>query len=148
MTRRVALTITTILAIVASLTPLTLALEDAAAATLVAGGSVNQVYATGATPGATLELQRDGATVASGTADPAGTFVFGIQYGTTDDLPAGSGYTVREVGGATSGAVTVTDPDDVPDQAFYDGQDLPYGVDDGQTANWLYRTVVAEAHWA
>jgi predicted acyl esterase len=116
-----------LVALVATAFPLALA-SPVAAATPSAHGSVNQVYVTGATPGATLQLRRGGTTVATATADSRGTSIFGNQYGTTDDLPAGS-YTVREGTGTPSAPVTVTDPDDVPAQTFYDDQDLPYGLD-------------------
>jgi predicted acyl esterase len=74
-------------------------------------------------------LARNGTTVATGTAGDGGGYVFGVEYGPEDDLPAGSGYTVREGSGTPVGPVTVTGPDDVPAQSFYDGQDLPYGID-------------------
>jgi predicted acyl esterase len=116
-----------LLALVATALPLSLA-SPAEAAPLSVHGSVNQVYVTGATPGATLQLRRNGTTVATGTADGRGTLIFGNAYGTTDDVPAGT-YRVREGSGTPSPLVTVTDPDDVPAQSFYDSQDLPYGPD-------------------
>src|SRR4051812_41394407 len=74
-----------------------------------ARGSVNQVQVTGATPGATVELLHDGTpTGAHGVADTQGSFIFGVQYGPADDVAAGSGYAVRQVGGSPSAAVTVT----------------------------------------
>jgi len=90
-------------------------------------GSVNQVYVTGADPGATLTLRRQGVLVATGTADERGAFIFGNGYGTADDLPAGT-YRVFEGDGPPSPAVTVTNPDDVPPQSHYDDQELAYGV--------------------
>lgn len=116
------------LALVAGLAPLALA-PTAAADALVARGSVNQVQVTGAAPGAGLELRHEGATVATGTADARGAFIFGVQYGTTDDVPAGTGYTVQIAGGGSESApVTVTAPADDPPQSFYDDQTLPYGL--------------------
>jgi predicted acyl esterase len=118
----------TLLALVATVLPLSLS-APAQAATLSVHGSVNQVYVTGATPASTLTLRHNGTQVATGTADGQGSFIFGVQYGTTDDIAAGTGYTVTEGGGSPSAAVTVTDPEDAPDQSFYDGQDLAYGID-------------------
>src|SRR5688572_19910561 len=113
-----------LVALVATALPLSLASPAAAAASV--HGSVNQVYVTGATPGATLTLKQGATTVATGTVDEQGSFIFGVQYGTADDVPAGT-YTVQE-GSGTPSPVTVTDPDDVPAQSFYDDQDLPYGI--------------------
>ena len=90
-----------------------------------AQGSVAQVFVTHATPGTSLEL-RDGsdATVAIGTADHLGSFVF-------RKLAPGAGYRVHTVGvtpAERSDAVTVLDPDhSVPDAAFYEGQKLEAG---------------------
>src|SRR5690349_8805235 len=117
-----------LVALVATVLPLSLA-DPAVAAPLSVHGSVNQVYVTGATPGSTLTLRHQGVRVATGTADEQGSFIFGVQYGDADDIPAGTGYRVFEGDGPPSPPVTVTDPDDAPAQSFYDGQDLPYGVD-------------------
>jgi len=107
------------------------------AAGLEARGSVNQVAVRGATPGVVLELRQNGGDpIRTGAADAAGTFVFGIDPGTADDVPRGSGYTVTQVGGATvpvdepdwsPGAAPeeVLGPDDHPPQSFYDAQVLP-----------------------
>ncbi|MEL7210353.1 MAG: hypothetical protein AAGK32_19335, partial [Actinomycetota bacterium] len=85
-------------------------------------GSVNQVFVTGASPGATVELFRDGATTGRTlVADVQGSAVFGNGY-PPSPVPAGTGYTVRS-DGAESTAVTVTDPDDHPDAAFYSHPD-------------------------
>jgi predicted acyl esterase len=127
MRRRTVLLI--LLALVATLLPLGLGPAPAHAATLAVHGSVNQVYVTGATPGATLTLRHNTTQVATGTADAQGSFIFGVQYGTTDDVPAGTGYTVREGSGTPSAPVSVTDPDDAPAQSFYDNQDIAYGLD-------------------
>jgi predicted acyl esterase len=117
-----------LLALVATVLPLSLA-DPAAAAPLVVRGSVNQVQVTGAAPGSTLTLRQGTTTIATGTAGAGGGFVFGGQYGPSDDIPAGGGYTVREGAGTPSAPVTVTNPDQVPPQSFYDNQDLPYGID-------------------
>jgi hypothetical protein len=111
--------------------------DPAGAVTLEARGSVNQVEVAGAAPGATLELRQDGGdAIRTGVADAAGTFVFGIDPGTADDVPFGSGYEVAEVGGdtvavaapdwgAASPPFEVLRPTDHPPQSFYDDQVLP-----------------------
>src|SRR5436190_5925769 len=68
----------------------------AGAATFTAHGSVEQVYVAHAPPGDGLDL-RDGTnhTVAHGTADDLGSFLF-------RDVAPGDGYTVRD-GGQSSG---------------------------------------------
>lgn len=78
-----------------------------------AGGSVNQVYVTGLTPGAEVDLL-DAADreVDDGTADAAGAYLFrGVE--------AGTGYQVRS-DGTTVGGLAVTDPDDHPAPGWYD----------------------------
>lgn len=101
--------------------------SPAGAVTLVARGSVEQVFVTGATPSATVELvNASGAVIATGAADEQGAFVFRHD----PDISAGPGYRVRQ-GVDVSPAVTVLDPDEHPDQAFYDARDLaiaPAGV--------------------
>ncbi|MBL8774747.1 MAG: CocE/NonD family hydrolase [Acidimicrobiales bacterium] len=96
----------------------------AGAVTLVAQGSVQQVFVTGATPGATVELlDASNAVVASGPADDGGAFIFGNDPREETPIPPGAGYRVRQ-GGDVSASVTVLDPGDHPDQSFYDAQDL------------------------
>ncbi len=94
------------------------------AVALAAQGSVNQVFATGATPGSTVELlDGSGAVLASGAADDQGAVIFGNDQGVEAPVPPGAGYRVRE-GATTSGPVTVLDPADHPDPSFYDAQTL------------------------
>ncbi|WP_140403784.1 MULTISPECIES: CocE/NonD family hydrolase [unclassified Nocardioides] len=85
--------------------------------------SVNQLYVLSATPGEQLELVgADGATVAAGTVDAAGSLAW-------RELAAG-GYAVRPAAdpGAQSDPVTVGDFDDpAPPQSFYDAQTLAPG---------------------
>ncbi|MCB9372127.1 MAG: CocE/NonD family hydrolase, partial [Microthrixaceae bacterium] len=97
----------------------------AGAVTLDARGSVNQVFVTGATPGATVELVNAfGGVVASGVADDQGAFIFGNDPRGETPVPAGAGYRVRE-GLSRSQPVAVVDPEDsTPPQAFYDDQVL------------------------
>jgi predicted acyl esterase len=84
-----------------------------AAGSFQAGGSVNQVYVTGLTPGAEVDLLDAGhQEVADGTADGAGAYLF-------RDVDAGSGYQVHS-DGTTVGGLVVTDPDDHPEPAWYD----------------------------
>jgi predicted acyl esterase len=103
--------------------------SPAGAVTLTARGSLNQVQVWGATSGATLELlDSSNAVVATGVADAQGASIFGVAPEMSDDVPAGTGYTVRQ-------GVDVSDPVDVftfdydspvhPDQSFYDAQVLP-----------------------
>ena len=84
-----------------------------AAGSFEAGGSVNQVYVTGLTPGDEVDLlDADDDEVASGVADGAGALLF-------REIQAGTGYQVRS-DGTTVGGLAVTDPDDHPDPAWYD----------------------------
>lgn len=89
-----------------------------AAGGLDAHGSVNQVYATGLTPGATVTLvDAHGNTVATRTANPLGGVLF-------RDVPEGPGYVVRS-GAASSAPLTVHDDSPTPwDTSFY-SQTLP-----------------------
>ncbi len=109
----------------------------AAAVTLTARGSLNQVQVWGADPGATLELTGGAlAQPVQGTADDDGAYIFGIAPESTDDVPAGTGYTVHQ-GTDVSNAVDVFDlataQADPPDQSFYDDQDLHMGNGTGVT---------------
>jgi predicted acyl esterase len=87
-------------------------------------GSVEQAYVSGAEPGLALVVaDGSGRQVGSGTTDEAGSLI-------VRDLPPGEGYTFRSVDAAT---VTGTDEfavlgiEDVPEQAFYDDQELTAG---------------------
>jgi predicted acyl esterase len=73
----------------------------AATSPFVARGSVNQVYATGVTPGATVQLlDSTGAQVATRAANAQGGALF-------RDVTAGTGYRVQVAGGPESGPLTV-----------------------------------------
>src|SRR4051812_20976059 len=73
----------------------------AGAAAFDAHGSAEQVYATGADPGATLTLlDPRGATVATEQATAEGGVLF-------RDVDPGSGYRVRSADGTTSDPLTV-----------------------------------------
>lgn len=99
-------------------------LSGAAEASFASGGSVNQLWITGATPGVELELV-DGASlvVQSGTVDEQGALIF-------REVTEGSGY--RVVAGhpgalSASAARTVTAVDQPPAQSFYDSQVINAG---------------------
>lgn len=87
-------------------------------------GSLEQVSVEDATPGEELALHdRSGASVAVGTADEQGSLLFRL-------VEPGKGYRVA----TTTSAVTASDPIDVrsvdgsvPEQSFYDDQDLAAG---------------------
>lgn len=90
-----------------------------------AHGSVEQAYVLGAQPGQELVLaDADGRQVASGFADTFGSLV-------VRDLAPGPGYTFRSVDGdavAGTDAFAVMAITDVPDQSFYDDQELEVGL--------------------
>ncbi len=93
-------------------------------ATFDGSGSVEQAYVLGAEPGQELVLA-DGAgqQVASGAADDLGSLI-------VRDLAPGSGYTFRSVEGDTVAGTdefSVLAITDVPDQSFYDDQELAAG---------------------
>lgn len=113
-----------VIVLVAALVQL-VAPAPAGAVTLQARGSVHQVFVTGATPGATVELvNRFGGVVASGAADDQGAFIFGNHPTEETPIPAGPGYRVRQ-GLSRSAPVAVLDPaTSTPPQSFYDGQTL------------------------
>jgi predicted acyl esterase len=93
------------------------------AAPLVAGGSVNQVWVTGAPPGAALALvAANGSTRAQGHADPQGALLF-------RNVAAGAGYHVaeRSGGSARSGSLRVLGPNQTPAASFYRSQQLGDG---------------------
>lgn len=100
-------------------------LDDAPAASFSAHGSVNQVYITGATPGAVLELV-DGDSIVrqTGTVDTQGALIF-------RGIPAGSA-TARVVAGypddlSASPPLDVSDVDMPPDPSFYSSQTIGDG---------------------
>jgi hypothetical protein len=85
-----------------------------------AHGSVNQVWVIDLAPGVAVELLDAGNNVvADGTADAQGAFLF-------RNVPAGAGYRVRQAG-QLSGPLTVLEPTDHPDDAFYDAITIPFG---------------------
>jgi predicted acyl esterase len=89
-----------------------------------AHGSVEQVYVTHASTGDTIELHdASNATVASGTVDDLGSFLF-------HDVTAGDGYTVVEKhagGDQISGPLHVMTRTEIPPQSFYANQHLTAG---------------------
>jgi predicted acyl esterase len=99
-------------------------LSQAVPATFSAHGSVEQLYVTGADPGADLELVADDRSIVqTGTTDANGTLIF-------RDVKAGEGYVVVADSGTmlqASQAVTVTAPDDAPPPSFYGQQHIGPG---------------------
>jgi len=101
-------------------------LSGAAAASFATGGSVGQVYVTGADAGEVLELVGpDSLVLQSGTVDSQGALIF-------REVPVGAGYRVAAgFPGAlnASAAVAVTAVGDAPDASFYSSQvvNLGYG---------------------
>ena len=94
-----------------------------AATSLTAGGSVNQVWVTGAPAGAHLVLvAADGSTRARGTADPQGALLF-------RHVAAGAGYHVEERtgGSARSGSLRVLAANETPASSLYRSQQLGAG---------------------
>ena len=87
---------------------------------LEAAGSVEQVHATGATPGSKLRLLRRGERVASKGAGELGGAVF-------RRVEAGGGYAVREVGGETTQKLRVLTARSRPADASIYEQELPAG---------------------
>ena len=84
----------------------------AGAGSFTAGGSVNQVYVTGLTPGAEVELlSASSMLVDDGVADSAGAHLF-------REVAAGTGFKVRSEGTTISG-LEVTTPTDHPDDDWY-----------------------------
>src|SRR4051812_40605920 len=78
-----------------------LATGVSAAEAFDAHGSMQQVYVTGLSPGARLTLlNKRGRRVSVGKADAQGGLLF-------RDVRPGTGYRVRQTGGATSAALTV-----------------------------------------
>ncbi len=84
-----------------------------------AAGSVDQVYATGLIPNASVALLKSGHAIASKQADPLGGVVF---YG----VAPGTGYRVREVSnGAQSGLLTVHTTQSAPWDPTVYNQSIP-----------------------
>jgi predicted acyl esterase len=93
---------------------------EAAPPPFAAHGSVNQVWVVDLTPGVPVELLDAGdAVVASGIADSQGAYLF-------RQVPSGGGYRVRQ-SGQLSAPLTVSEPTDHPDDAFYDAITIPIG---------------------
>ena len=105
----------------AVLVPLAIAAPLQAAEPVVAHGSVNQVYVTGAEPGLELTLKKAGGeTVGTTKVNSLGGALF-------RDVPEGAGYTVSG-GAAVSQPVEVHDDDPTPwDTSFYDQTINPSG---------------------
>lgn len=84
-------------------------------------GSVEQVHVIATTPGVAVELQdSDGATVATGTTDEFGSYIF-------RDVTPETGYAVFKGGDLLAEDIEVLAFDDHPEQAFYDEQTLSEG---------------------
>ena len=91
-----------------------------AAESIAARGSVNQVYATGLSPGATVTLRKGGTVVATQTVSSLGGVLF-------REVPVGTGYVVHSEGD-TSPPVTVYDDSSEPwDTSFYNQTIAPNG---------------------
>src|SRR5512139_3712363 len=99
-------------------------LSTAVPAAFTAHGSVEQVYVTDAAPGTELKLaDADGLVVQTATTDDLGALIF-------RDVAAGSGYVVVAQSSGrleASNSVAVTAPDDVPESAFYERQQIGAG---------------------
>ena len=99
-------------------------LGTASAAPFKAGGSVGQVYVTGAGAGEALQLVRaDGSVIAHARADAHGSYIF-------RNLPVANGYRVASGAGATlaaSGTLDVTSWTTPPPQSFYTAQHIGPG---------------------
>lgn len=110
-------------------------LTDAAEAPFTTGGSVGQVYVTGATPGEVLELVNDEwRVIDSGTVDEQGALIF-------REVPVASGY--RVVGGhpgplSASEEVRSMAIDEHPDPEFYQSQELIIVQGNLETGNEAY----------
>ena len=98
-------------------------LAHAGAATFTAGGSVGQVYVTGAHPGVTLQLVHNGSVVAHAPADAHGSLIFRT-------VPVGTGYRVATGTGTTLVAthgLTVTSWTSPPPAPTYAAQKVKPG---------------------
>ena len=84
-----------------------------------AGGSVEQVYATGLPAGAQVSLLNPSGTVAATkTANDLGGTLF-------RDVTPGTGYRVRLMSGETSAPLTVLNTDSAPPSTSVYNQDIP-----------------------
>ncbi|HEX5526468.1 MAG TPA: CocE/NonD family hydrolase [Solirubrobacterales bacterium] len=110
---------TSLAAFACALLALLLASPMASAAGFEARGSVEQVYATGVTPGAQVSLyDGEGAEVATKNADELGGVLF-------RNVAPGSGYRVRVASGPESGPLQVlTTQSEPPDPSIYN-QSIP-----------------------
>src|SRR4051794_33090817 len=98
-------------------------LNGAGAATFSSGGSVGQVYVTGAPKGDDLQLVHDGAVIAHAKADAHGGLIF-------REVPVGTGYRVATGSGATlvaSKPLDVTAWTDAPPASTYTTQKVGDG---------------------
>jgi predicted acyl esterase len=86
--------------------------------------SVEQLWVTGAEPGATVEVLREGP---GGTTVVGSTDVDAMGSALFRQLEAGSGYSVRIGATTTNGLVVESPASSLPEQAFYDGQSLTEG---------------------
>ena len=102
----------------------TVDLTGAKAASFTTGGSVGQVYVTGAHPGATLRLvNSDGSVIAHTPADAHGSLIFRT-------VPVATGYRVAAGTGASlvaSKSVNVTSWTSPPPESFYAAQKVKPG---------------------
>jgi predicted acyl esterase len=102
----------------------TLDLAGAGAAPFTAGGSVGQVYVTGADAQEPLQLVRsDGSVISGSTADEQGSLIF-------RDMPPAGGYRVAAGSGAqlvASKALAVTNWMSAPPESFYAQQEIGDG---------------------
>src|SRR4051812_35307638 len=105
----------------AALTFVVLAGAASADAAITAHGSVEQVYATGLTPGATMTLlDAKGRKVAAKKVDALGGLLF-------RDVKPGAGYTVSAGKADRSGPVTVLSTQPAPPTTDVYKQDIPSG---------------------
>lgn len=82
--------------------------------------SVEQLSVTGLDPGQVVEVWRDGAQVATGSADDLGSVLF-------RQLEPGNDYEVRAGSATATGLVVESVAASQPDQSFYDGQSISEG---------------------
>ncbi|MCU1355457.1 MAG: Peptidase [Acidimicrobiales bacterium] len=121
------------LALLAAAAPVTTAVAPSAVAApstevgaFTAHGSVNQVYAYGLGADAGVELlDGDDAVVQTGTTDAQGAYLF-------RKVPAGTDYQVRRTtDSAVVGDLSVTNPEDNPDDAHYAAEALAHPISSG-----------------
>jgi hypothetical protein len=107
----------------ANATKPTLDLAHAGAAPFKAGGSVGQVYVTGAHAGDDLQLVRDGSVVAHAPVDAHGSLIFRkVAVGTGYRVAAGTGDKL-----VASGALAVTSWTAPPPESSYAAQKIGHG---------------------